>query len=84
MANAQYGFLASESGGGYSWAGNSGENRLTTWRNDPVSDMPSEAIYLRDEETAEVWSPTPLPAPGAGAVPDTARRRLHDLHAPKP
>ena len=62
VANAQYGFLASESGGGYSWAGNSGENRLTTWRNDPVSDMPSEAIYLRDEETAEVWSPTPLPA----------------------
>jgi cyclic beta-1,2-glucan synthetase len=63
VANAEYGFLASESGGGYSWAGNSGENRLTTWRNDPVSDIPSEAIYLRDEETAEVWSPTPLPAP---------------------
>ncbi len=63
VANAEYGFLASESGGGYSWAGNSGENRLTTWRNDPVADMPAEAIYLRDEETAEVWSPTPLPAP---------------------
>ena len=63
VANAQYGFLASENGGGYSWAGNSGENRLTTWRNDPVSDMPAEVVYLRDEETAEVWTCTPQPMP---------------------
>jgi cyclic beta-1,2-glucan synthetase len=47
---------------GYSWAGNSGENRLTPWRNDAVSDPPSEAVYLRDEDTGEIWSPTPLPA----------------------
>ncbi|NLE45347.1 MAG: hypothetical protein GX620_11550, partial [Chloroflexi bacterium] len=63
IANPEFGFLVSESGGGYTWAFNSGENRLTTWRNDPVSDMPSEAIYIRDEETVEIWSPTPLPAP---------------------
>ncbi len=63
VANEEFGFLVSESGSGYSWSINSGENRLTTWRNDPVSDEPSEAIYLRDEETGEVWSPTPLPAP---------------------
>jgi cyclic beta-1,2-glucan synthetase len=62
IANSSFGFLVSEAGGGYTWAENSGENRLTTWRNDPVSDAPSEALYLRDEETAEVWSPTPLPA----------------------
>ena len=29
----------------------SGENRLTPWRNDPVSDAPSEALYLRDPDT---------------------------------
>lgn len=63
IANAEFGFLASESGGGYSWAVNSGENRVTEWRNDPVTDMPAEALYLRDEETGQVWSPTPLPAP---------------------
>jgi cyclic beta-1,2-glucan synthetase len=34
---------------------------LTTWSNDPVADPPSEAIYIRDEETGTVWSPTPLP-----------------------
>ncbi len=62
IANPQFGFLVSEVGSGPSWAGNSGENRLTPWRNDPVTDMPGESIYLRDEETGLVWSPTPMPA----------------------
>jgi cyclic beta-1,2-glucan synthetase len=62
LANAEAGCLVSESSLGATWAGNSGENRLTPWRNDPVSDTPSEALYLRDEETAQVWSTTPLPA----------------------
>ncbi len=63
IANPQFGFTVSEVGSGFSWNANSSENRLTAWRNDPVSDIPSEALYLRDEETAAVWSPTPLPAP---------------------
>jgi cyclic beta-1,2-glucan synthetase len=62
IANPEFGFLVSETGSGPTWAGNSGENRLTPWRNDPVTDMPSEALYLRDEETGLVWSPTPMPA----------------------
>jgi len=64
IANPSFGFLVTETGSGYTWAGNSGENRLTPWRNDPVSDQPGEALYLRDENSAEVWSPTPLPARG--------------------
>jgi cyclic beta-1,2-glucan synthetase len=67
IANPRGGCVVSESGGGYSWAENSGENRLTPWRNDPVLDEPGEALYLRDEETAAVWSPTPQPAPGPGS-----------------
>ncbi len=62
VANQVFGFLVSESGLGCTWSDNSGENRLTPWSNDPVSDSPSEAIYLRDEETGAVWTPTPLPA----------------------
>jgi cyclic beta-1,2-glucan synthetase len=62
IANPQFGFLVSEAGSGPTWAENSGENRLTPWRNDPVTDMPGEALYLRDEETGLVWSPTPMPA----------------------
>lgn len=61
IANPEFGFTISESGSGFSWAVNSGENRLSPWSNDPVSDPPGEALYLRDEETAKVWSVTPLP-----------------------
>ena len=39
-------------------------NRLTPWSNDPVADPPGEALYLRDEETGEFWSPTPGPCGG--------------------
>jgi cyclic beta-1,2-glucan synthetase len=62
VANPGFGFMVSEIGSGYTWAMNSGENRLTSWANDPVADVPGEVLYLRDEETAQVWSPTPAPA----------------------
>ncbi len=62
IANPQFGFMVSEAGSECTWAENSGENRLTPWRNDPIIDMPGEALYLRDEETGLVWSPTPMPA----------------------
>jgi cyclic beta-1,2-glucan synthetase len=61
IANRGFGFLTSADGGGFTWARNSRENALTPWSNDPVVDRPGEAIYLRDEETAELWSPTPTP-----------------------
>ena len=35
VANPGFGFLVSAEGGGYSWAGNSRENQLTPWSNDP-------------------------------------------------
>jgi len=60
IANPQFGFIVSESGGGYTWCENSRENKLTNWSNDAVKDEPSEVIYLR-EETGEPWSMTPLP-----------------------
>ena len=63
----RFGFLVSEAGAGYTWAGNSQANRLTPWSNDPVTDPPGEVVYLRDEETGEVWSPTPAARPGGGA-----------------
>jgi len=60
LANEQFGTLVTESGGGFSWSGNSGENRLTPWSNDPVCDTPGEILYLRDEENGAVWTPTPF------------------------
>jgi cellobiose phosphorylase len=67
LANPGAGCLATEAGPGYTWAGNSQTNRLTPWSNDPVSDPPGEAVYLRDEASGEFWTPTPLPC-GAGAA----------------
>ncbi len=61
IANRQFGFQVSTDGAGYTWARNSRENALTPWSNDPVTDRPGEAIYLRDEETGELWTPTAAP-----------------------
>ncbi|MBB4637081.1 GH36-type glycosyl hydrolase domain-containing protein [Longimicrobium terrae] len=64
VANPYGGFVVSERGAGYTWAGNSYFYRLTPWHNDPVSDPAPEVIYLRDEDTGELWSATPAPAGG--------------------
>ena len=61
MAHANFGTLVTESGLGCTWAGNSQSNRLTPWHNDPIADPQSEAIYLRDEESGALWTPTALP-----------------------
>ncbi len=61
VANEHGGFLVSESGSGCTWADSSYFYRLTPWQNDPVMDPPTEVIYLRDDETGEVWTVTPVP-----------------------
>jgi len=61
ISNEKFGFLATETGGGYVWSVNSRENKLTRWCNDPVTDDVSEAVYVRDEETREIWSIAPKP-----------------------
>jgi len=68
IANAGYGFQVSTGGTGASWASNSQQNRVTPWSNDPVSDMPSEVLYLRDDDTGEFWSATSLPIKEAHAT----------------
>ena len=68
IANTSFGFQVSESGSGYTWSGNSRENQLTPWSNDPVSDPVSEAIYIRDDDTGELWGPTALPIRREGST----------------
>jgi cyclic beta-1,2-glucan synthetase len=68
MANPRFGTLVSETGSGFTWVDNSGESRLTGWSNDPVLDPPSEALYVRDEETGVVISATPSASRGGGPV----------------
>ena len=61
IANASFGFQVSESGSGYTWSENARENQLTPWSNDPVCDPVSEAIYVRDDDSGELWGPTAQP-----------------------
>jgi len=61
VANPEFGFLASADGCGSTWSLNAQQNQLTPWSNDPVSNAPAEAIYIRDEDTGDLWTATPLP-----------------------
>jgi len=60
VANKKFGFQISESGGGFTWAVNSRENKITQWSNDPVCDRASEAIYILDETTGIIITPMSL------------------------
>ncbi len=71
IANAGFGTVVSESGLAYTWSENAHEFRLTPWSDDAVGAAGGEAIYLRDEESGNFWSPTPLPR--SGAMPYVSR-----------
>ena len=61
IANPRFGFQVSVEGAGSTWSENSRENQLTPWSNDPVSDRTGEVLYLRDDDSGELWGPTALP-----------------------
>ena len=84
IANPTFGTLVSETGSGFTWYGNSQRNRLTQWSNDPVMDPPSEALYIRDEETGVFWTPTPSPIREETRLSGEARGGLHGIRAQQP
>ena len=55
MANEKFGTLVTENMGGYTWYKNCRLNRITSWENQPSFDIPSEIIYLKDEENGAKW-----------------------------
>ena len=63
MANEKFGTVVTDGMGGYTWYKNCRLNRLTSWDNTQVTDVPSEIIYLEDMDTKKIWSlgvnPTP-------------------------
>ena len=68
IANPGFGFLVAAEGGGYTWSGNSRENQLTPWSNDPVTNRSGEALYLGDRDTGDLWCPTATPRRDPGAT----------------
>jgi cyclic beta-1,2-glucan synthetase len=67
MASPGFGTIVTASGSSHTWAGNSRENRLTSFANDPVADPTAEAWFIRDDESGAIWCPTPGPARRDGA-----------------
>ena len=63
IANEKFGSVVTESGGGYTWYKNSRLNRITSWQNSACGNIPSEIIYLKDEENGKIWTPTAMPMP---------------------
>jgi cyclic beta-1,2-glucan synthetase len=61
IASPEFGTVVTASGSACTWAGNSRENRLTPFANDPVTDPTAEALYIRDDDSGQAWSPTPGP-----------------------
>ena len=61
IANPGFGFQVAAEGGGNSWAGNSRDNQLTYWSNDPVADRSGEALYVRDDDNGALFGATAQP-----------------------
>lgn len=61
VANPNFGFQVSSEGGGYTWSCNAREHQLTPWSNDSVSDPPGQVLFVRDELTGDLWTPTVHP-----------------------
>ncbi len=57
IANAGFGFHTSAEGASFTWSRNSRDFQLTPWSNDPVTNRPGEAIYIRDQASGRVFSP---------------------------
>ena len=56
LSNKFFGSVVTDNLGGYTWNKNSRLNRLTAWNNDSVEDLPSEIIYIKDEDSKKVWT----------------------------
>jgi cyclic beta-1,2-glucan synthetase len=63
LANPDFGSVVGANGAAWSWCGNSRENRLTPFANDPVSEFSGEALYLRDDDDGRLFGATPGPLP---------------------
>jgi cyclic beta-1,2-glucan synthetase len=61
IANPRFGTVVTSSGSAHTWSENSRENRLTSFANDPIVDPTAEAIFVRDDDSGDAWSPAPGP-----------------------
>ena len=55
LANENFGTIITQNLGGFTWYKNSRLNRISKWSNDSIIDIPSEEIYVQDENEKKVW-----------------------------
>lgn len=58
ISNGDYGMVISQTGGGFSWKEHSEFNRITRWHQDLIKDDWGKYIYVKNNKTGEIWSPT--------------------------
>jgi cellobiose phosphorylase len=61
ISNPRMGLAISQSGSGFTWIDNSQLAVLTRWEQDLVRDCSGKFLYVRDADTAAVWSLAPAP-----------------------
>jgi cellobiose phosphorylase len=61
ISNGDYGMMISQTGSGYSWRGNAGQNRITRSFQDLVKDNWGKYFYIRDLKRNIFWSATYKP-----------------------
>lgn len=58
ISNGEYGLVISQTGGGFSFLTHSEFNRLNRWHQDMVQDNWGKYLYIKNNDTGIVWSPT--------------------------
>lgn len=61
ISNGDYGMMVSQTGSGYSWRGNAGQNRITRSFQDLIKDNWGKYFYIRDLRRKTYWSATYKP-----------------------
>ena len=57
ISNDIFGFHVAAEGAAFTWSRNSRDYQLTSWTNDPVSNRPGEAIFIKDLTSGAVLTP---------------------------
>lgn len=65
LADEEFGSIVTESGGGFTFAANSRQQKFTDFKNDCIYDIPTEKILFFDKKYMCLWSATKKPF-GAG------------------
>jgi len=61
IANRRMGLAVTQSGSGFTWIDNSQLGVITRWQQDLVRDASGKVLYIRDADSAAVWSLAPAP-----------------------